>query len=170
MNLLYPDFSEDESTYLALACIEEIKYWKRMTLGPVSLDDPLDKEKKHVLFEKYPGLREKIEEGKERNISRYLGLKQKIKDKDKEYNAEDIHWLKIMCQERIPQIKRHVVAKQQMDGSFSLDHADKILIDILDRSKQTFIKIYNELAEKLSRMDTIPGDGMQEPVGFKFKV
>lgn len=171
MNLLYPDFSRDERRLLSMACVEEIRYWKRYRVTDFILSKDgkgLDRSNTPP-YHPGPALFNKIaEESKKTFIPKYKRLFDKIKDDEKEYDADDIHWLKIMCQEIIPQIKRHLVVKLQVDGSVSEKHALGIMKISIETAQKLWIEDYEKLAERLSKMDTIPGDGMKDgPQAFR---
>jgi len=157
-----------------MACSEEINYWKRYHVT----DFILSKDKGTLernpnpppLYHPAPDLLNKIATAAQKtNIERYRALLRKIKEDDKEYDAEDIHWLKIMCQEIIPQINKHFVVKMQIDGTGSEKHALGFMKISNEAAKQMWSDDYEKLSIKLSKMDTIPGEGIKEPRAFRIE-
>ena len=171
---LYPNFSDVEYSLLDIACLEEIKYYVRfhMTSLVASPDGSIKQElnqteQNEKWFGEWPGLKEKMDEAKDRNIRRYKALLQKIRAEDKEYTDQDIHWLKIMCQETIPQLKKHTIVKRQVNGTVSHKYAHIGLKAVIENAIAKVCEDYSKLADRLSKMDLIPGEGMQGPQRFR---
>lgn len=167
---LYPNFSEEERGYLKLACVEEIKYWERFGVANLTPTkegglkrDPNPPPSYHPAAE----LMNKVaKESKKVNIPRYKGLLEKLNGNEKEYNEQDIHWLKIMCVEIQPQIMRHYIFKLQADGTVTDKHVLGFLKLMTQRTIENLCKDYDKLAKKLGEMDVIPGEGIKEPQAF----
>lgn len=172
-NKVYPDFSSSEYAMLEVACVEEILYYKRMHLSHIPIEngkvgraqDSIELD--NQAYQRNPGLEEAMLKAKEIQIKKYKTLLTKLENKDKEFSEEDIHALKLMCQEAIPSIKRHLIVKEQVDGSVSKKYARVDVVAIVDMSIKAMIKDYSSIIEKLAAIDTIPGDGFQGPTPFR---
>ena len=110
------------------------------------------------------------DEAKKVMVPRYQKIFAKLDNKDKEFTEEEVHSMKVMCQEFLVAMPRHLVVKTQVDGTVSQKHASRFLGIAFENIKEMYAVRISKIIDKLKAIDRIPGDGMQGPTRMRFKV
>jgi len=165
-------FESEVDATLILCCIDEIQYWQDMDFHPFFVDEKgklqqySDSEKQVINSKLNSEFRKSIATKKQKMVKMYSEIKFKLMKGDKEFTEEEVHWIKIMCQESIPKMSRCLVVKQQIDGSLTPKSVPKLLNIAFETSKTQCIGMLRRVANELSNIDTIPGEGMGGPRAF----
>ena len=167
---LYPNFDKGETAMLAVACTEEILYYRRLNSNRLEISKEGIKDSE--IPQNDPASVAQLmyaaaDKAKTELIPKYERLQRKLNDDEREYTDEEIHRLKILCQEAIPMLMRHKVVKAQMNGTVSEKHAWIGVKEVFRDLIENMTSDYNKLARRLQSMDTIPGDGLEGPTPFR---
>ena len=96
----------------------------------------------------------------------YSAINNKLISGDKEFTEEEVHWIKIMCQESMPRMSKCFIVKQQIDGSTSRNRVPELLNVAFETTRSECMRVLKKIADQLANIDTIPGDGVTEPKAF----
>lgn len=168
------DFSESEAATIIITCRDEIKYWEEMDFHPFFVDNAgklqrySDKERERIKSRLNADFKKSIAIKKVKMAKLYNEINNKLIKDDKEFTEEEVHWIKIMCQECIPRMSKCLIVKHQIDGSITPNRVPGLLHVAFETTRSECIKTLNRVINQLSLIDTIPGEGVAEPRAYTF--
>jgi len=146
------DLTEAQHFMLAQTCLEEMKYYQRCVMVAPGLKGQEAIDAGNRIFDKHDKVRDVLMKATATNAQEYKQIADKLAHNDADFDRKQLDKLRMMLQEIPALYDRHVLVKEQIDGTVTRKYVHEVLIVAYEAARRAVLDQYQEILRKVNNL------------------